>query len=871
MLRPIEQMWERYQREKEDSDVAAFYGLMYFGEFLTKLVTCIFVSGILDDRDRHRFGLFRQLVRADGIGEWSTQLDAALTGPSAQHLRADIQSLHRELSKRTVSGDWQHESVRLLHRTLQLLQVEVPVLQSNVPLRNWFSGFAVLRNKTRGHGAPLGLECSAALQPLEESIRLITEKLGGLTAEWVHLHRNLSGKYRVTPLSGSSTHFKHLRESKSENLPDGIYVNIGIPLKVELFEVDSSLSDFYLPNGQYRGSEYEEIAYATNKRRRADGKFWLTPATPLPNSETHGALSLDIQGNLLSNVPASASDYVARPSLQQSLKSALLRDRHEIVSLSGPGGVGKTSLAISVIQTLQSELIERFDVVVWFSARDIDLLPSGPKPVRPRGVSLTDFAAEYVALVDPPNAGEKCFKAENHFAAAMSGVPLGPALYVFDNFETVTNPADVFAWIDTYIRPPNKVLITTRTRDFVGDYPIEVNGMTEPEALALIDTVALRLGIENLITNEYRRSLFDESSGHPYVMKIMLGEVAKAQRLIKPKRIIATQERILQALFQRTFVELSPAAQRVFLLLSTWRSVVPIVAVEAVVMRNAEERIDVRAALDELKRLSFLEEVSSDIDSERFVSVPLAAMTFGHEKLNASPLKTVIEADSDLLQDFGTIRKDGTTSGVLSRVSNLIRALAKRVTSGRDTLEGLMPMLEFVASRVPAAWPEVARLYVEEGAAEGVGWAKTALRRYIESGDYSVPRSTIWRKLVELCHLTGDVQGELQSLVELADDPNLSLDELSDLADSINRVFATAKKAGNDSFQPGERNYLMRRLIGQLEAERQKLDATDLSRLAWLYMHTNNDAKARESAELGLGLDDQNEYCLKLVQRIQGQ
>lgn len=871
MLRPIEQMWERYRHEKEDSDVAAFYGLIYFGELLTKLVACTLISGILDDRDRHRFSFLRELVRADGIGEWSSQLDAALTGPSAQFLRADLQSLHRELSQRAVAGEWQHESVRLLHVTLRALQVEVPALSSHVPLRQWFSWFAILRNKTRGHGALLGLECSAALHPFEESIRVITERLGILAGEWVHLHRNLSGKYRVTALSASSAHFKHLRESRSENLPDGIYLHSGSPLKVELFEVNSSLSDFYLPNGQFRGSEYEEISYATNKKRRADGKAWLTPATPLPNSETHGSAELDLQGNSLSNVPSAADDYVARPTLQSGLESALLRDRHEIVSLSGPGGVGKTSLAISVIQKLQREGTKRFEVVVWFSARDIDLLPSGPKPVRPHGVSLADFAAEYVSLVDPPGRVEKTFKAENYFAAAMSGMPLGPALYVFDNFETVTSPAEVFTWIDTYVRPPNKVLITTRTRDFVGDYPIEVNGMTEPEASILIDTVARRLAIADLLTSEYRQSLYDESSGHPYVMKIMLGEVAKAQRLIKPQRIIATQERILQALFERTFAALSPAAQRVFLLLCTWRSVVPMVAVEAVVMRNAEERIDVRAALDELKRLSFLEVLSTENDSELFVSVPLAAMTFGHGKLNASPIKAVIEADSDLLQDFGTIRKDGTASGVMSRVSHLIRALAKRVTSGRDTLDGLRPMLEFVASRVPAAWPEVSRLYLEEGAAEGVGWAKSALRRYVESGDRSVPRSTVWRKLVELCRSTGDVQGELQSLAELTNDPSLSLDELSDLADNINHVFATAKKAGNVPFQPEERRYLVERLITQMEAGLQKLDSTDLSRLAWLYMHTSNDARALELAEQGLRLDGENDYCLKLIQRLRRQ
>lgn len=868
MLRPINQMRDRYLRDKEDSDVSAFYGLMFFGELLTKLIVCTFASGILDDRDRNRFGILRELVRADGIGEWSSRLDLALTGPSAQFLRSEFQPFQRELMQRTSAGDWQFESVRLLHDAIQALQIEIPKLPTQLSLRQWFSWFAILRNKTRGHGAPLSMECSSALASLERSIQLITNHLSICSAEWAHLHRNLSGKYRVTSLSDKAENFKYLKESKSETLPDGIYVHVGAPVKVELLESDASLTDFYLPNGQFRGSDYEVISYATNQKRRIDGKAWLVPATPLPDSETHGASDLDLQGNSLSNVPTGAEDYIDRPALQQTLEAALLRDRHEIVSLGGPGGIGKTSLAISVIKKLQDETTARFDLIIWFSARDIDLLPSGPKPVRPHGVSLGDFAAEYASLLDPPNRTDKSFKPEQYFATALSGVPVGATLYVFDNFETVTSPAEVFTWIDTYIRPPNKVLITTRTRDFVGDYPIEITGMTEAEATRLVDTVARRLGISDLLTNDYRQSLYDESSGHPYVMKIMLGEVAKAKRLVKPQRIIATQEHILQALFERTYAALSPAAQRIFLLLSTWRSVVPAIAIEAVVMRSAEERIDVRAALDELKRLSFLEEFAAASESELFVSVPLAAMTFGLKKLNASPLKAVIEADSDLLQDFGTIRKDGTAAGVLARVSHLVRALAKRVTSGRDNLEALRPMLEFVASRAPAAWPEISRLYLEEGGKPGVDWAKSALRSYVESGDRTVPRLTVWRTLAGLCHSTGDVQGELQALAELSNDPSLSIDDQSELADSINRIFAGAKRDGNDPFQPEERKYLVGGLISQLEGSIQRLDSTDLSRLAWLYMQINHDARGLELAEMGLQLDSENEYCLKLAQRL---
>ena len=134
------------------------------------------------------------------------------------------------------------------------------------------------------------------------------------------------------------------------------------------------------------------------------------------------------------------------------------------------------------------------------------------------------------------------FKPVEYLASTLTHTPLGPTIFVFDNFETVVSPAELFRWLDIYVRPPNKILITTRTRDFVGELPLEVPGMTEQEAGRLVDAVARRLGITELLTSEYHRELYEESGGHPYVIKILLGEVAKERQARKPSRIIADQE-----------------------------------------------------------------------------------------------------------------------------------------------------------------------------------------------------------------------------------------------------------------------------------------------------------------------------------------
>lgn len=67
------------------------------------------------------------------------------------------------------------------------------------------------------------------------------------------------------------------------------------------------------------------------------------------------------------------------------------------------------------------------------------------------------------------------------------------------------------SWLSNAVRLPNKVLVTTRTRDFKADYPIVVHGMLRPEFDELVNEVATRLQIKVLIDEEYRDRLFERS------------------------------------------------------------------------------------------------------------------------------------------------------------------------------------------------------------------------------------------------------------------------------------------------------------------------------------------------------------------------
>ena len=400
--------------------------------------------------------------------------------------------------------------------------------------------------------------------------------------------------------------------------------------------------------------------------------------------------------------------------LETQLQEELLHtDRHPIVTLTGSGGIGKTTLAIAAIQAITKLDSPPYDVVVWLSARDVDLLDSGPKPVAPRVVKKEDIAQAVVELLEPSERLDLDFKPEVYVQTSLVKGAAGPTLFVFDNFETVESPADVFNWIDTHVRTPNKVLITTRFRNFVGDYSIEIGGMTDEEALDLISQHAAKLGIGSLLGPDYKDELIRESDGHPYVIKILLGQVAREQRPVKPERILAAADYLLTALFERTYDRLSPAGQRVFLLLCSWRVFVPAVAVEAVSLRSGNERFDVAAALTELKRLSLVEEVESRADDEIFIGVPLVAATYGRRKLEISSLKVAVEEDKKLLMEFGAGKREDAHRGALPRIDRLVRTVAAKASKDASSLDGFVPILEYLASRVPKAYELLANLVLE--------------------------------------------------------------------------------------------------------------------------------------------------------------
>jgi NB-ARC domain len=863
---PIEIMMRRVETNGAESDTVRFVELLYAGELIVKLSAAPFISGLEDDVDGHRYRLVHGLVRADGLGDWESRLEEVLTGLASQHLSAGFHEDRRIFNERVGLGSWQYDAVNALHRVLVSVHPQAPEIPGKVTLRSWFLKFAELRNKTRGHGATTPAMCAKLVADLDRAIRLVAENNPVFQRPWAYLHRNLSGKYRIMPVGGDQSVFSKLASAaalRGENYADGIYVWAGKPRRVELVRSDLNVNDFLVANGNFNGSSFEFHSLITDARARGDAAPYLAVAAERPSSETEGGNSLDVIGNVFTNLPGVPADYVRRPRLEDEVESVLKNDRHPIVTLVGRGGIGKTALTLKTLHKIAHESC--FETIVWFSAHDVDLTSTGPKVVRPKALTAQEIAEQYFSLLyDRELTKDEKKSAVSNMAHHLRQNPNGPTLFVFDNFETLQSPIDLFQWIDAHIKLPNKILITTRFRDFKADFPIEVQGMEAGEAHNLIDNVLARLKAGPLKSRE-REAIIEETDGHPYVIKIMLGELANKGLVGKPAKILAGQDDILDALFERTYANLTPMAMRVFLMLSCWHSLVPQIAVEAVLLRHRYEGADPARACDELVRMSLVERLSAG-DGKDFLSVPLTAAIFAKKKLDFSPQRDVIESDVRFLQDIGPTAKSGLKDGIGPRITAFFRRVAKRIEDGQDNLEQLRPVLEYVARNYPPAFLLLSELELECGnEATRLSSAAGYVRLFLESRPEPDEAAPAWERLINLYQVQGDVRGACNAVVRLAEITEPPLGLLSRIAYLLN-----ADRSVIEGTEVWERQALLKPLAALLERHLKDATADDLSRLAWLHLHAGDKTRALEVSEIGLKRDPSHPYCARLAEKLRG-
>jgi hypothetical protein len=143
------------------------------------------------------------LVRADGVGAWSYELQRLITGPTKGSFIRRASNCVSQLSQRVAPGtdSWQRIALDELSRAERALGLDGVDPKSKTALTSFFFRFSQLRNKSRGHGAQHVSHKGEAAAHLDRALQAIIDNFELFQSEWFRLMRKSSGALRSYPLS----------------------------------------------------------------------------------------------------------------------------------------------------------------------------------------------------------------------------------------------------------------------------------------------------------------------------------------------------------------------------------------------------------------------------------------------------------------------------------------------------------------------------------------------------------------------------------------------------------------------------------------------------------------------------------------------
>jgi hypothetical protein len=422
-------------------------------------------------------------------------------------------------------------------------------------------------------------------------------------------------------------------------------------------------------------------------------------------------------------------------------------------------------------------------------------------------------------------------------------------LLVLDNFETVDDPAAVFAFFNDHVTLPNRALITAREHHYSGDQVLPVVRMELPEAEQLLRQEAAVRGIGERLDDAKMRRIHEACAGNPYAMKLAVAQFTVTPDLERILRATFGRSDLHQALCQRAFAELDEWAGYLFLLLGQLRfdpldSMLHIPA--------ARHRFVMEEKRSDLLQRSLVE-AGLTAGGERMLTMSELHQAFARQQLIGDVREPSVLEDARFLAQYRPGLRDPKIASLFHRLGDDM-TLAHR--AGRtDAYQELRAGLRALAVAEPRFLVEEAQFL--QGAGEAVDEVRSSYKQSVEWRDDDV---SVWLRWAAYERGQGDRLAELSVLASCAarfdGDLGLNLDLAGRIADAFN--------AAKQSMPAEERLPYLRSCRDNLERRRSQLDATGVSRLAWLFLLEGDLRSAREWTEEGLRLEASNSYLLNL-------
>jgi predicted ATPase len=439
------------------------------------------------------------------------------------------------------------------------------------------------------------------------------------------------------------------------------------------------------------------------------------------------------------NIPVQRTAFVGREKEIAAAKELLLSKDARLVTVTGPGGIGKTRLGVEIANSV----LENFPGGIHF-------VPLSPlrDPALVASVIVQTLGIREAGGQSPLDLLKKYFQDSAHTSV----------LFLLDNFEHLMPAAPIVADL-LAIAPSLKILVTSRAALHVygeQEFPVPALGVPEshakPSLSALSQFPAVALFVQRAIAarpdfelNQQNASAVIEIcarlDGLPLAIELAAARVkvlspssmctrlaSRLQLLTGGARDLPQRQQTLRAAFDWSHDLLSPAEQKLFRRLSVFVGGCTLEGVEAVCDTKGDLELDLLDGMASMVDKSLLQQIEQANGESRFLMLE-TIREYAREKLEASG------------EDAATKRAHAAYCLVLAEE----QAMTQTSAQGADDAEGRERLaLEHDNFRAGLQW------LIESGDADWGLRLGTALFRFWESREYLAEGRDMLAKMLQI-------------------------------------------------------------------------------------------------------------------------
>jgi predicted ATPase len=351
-------------------------------------------------------------------------------------------------------------------------------------------------------------------------------------------------------------------------------------------------------------------------------------------------------GNRPTNLPVQRTGFVGREKEVTAAKELLLRQDVRLVTVTGPGGIGKTRLAVEVA----SGLLEHFPGGIHFVALSAIRDPGMTSFVIIQALGIREAGGQSPLEILRKNLQEST---------------RAPMLIVLDNFEHLMEAAPALA--ELLATGPNlKILVTSRAALHVyGEHEFPVPPLALPDSRSLPSVAvlsqypAVALFLERAVAvkpdfqmnRENATAIVDicaRLDGLPLAIELAAARIkvlslssmrtrlaSRLQLLTGGARDLPQRQQTLRATIDWSYDLLSPAEQKLFRRLAVFVRGCTLEGVEAVCDTKGDLNLDLLDGMASMVDRSLMQQVGQANGESRFVMLE-TIREYGLDKLQAS-------------------------------------------------------------------------------------------------------------------------------------------------------------------------------------------------------------------------------------------